>query len=223
MPNGISFTPTSPEQLSGYIGLLNTKTSEIKVAESDFKFNDSVDGIKGRGTSKEENALYASIVFGENKTAVMDGIYYFKRCILNNKNNSGFYNKGFITLCNTATKAFGVTDEEINEISIRAHYDHFSESNTAAKKLIADGREDLIVTVARAYVTGSSQDKNEIVNKAIDLASQVPIPASTYKHFGLLASVLVDPELQKALLIILNKAKVGDGSFKTVTIASAQN
>jgi len=182
-----------------------------------------VDGIKGRGTSKIESALYASIVFGENKTAVMDGIYYYERCILKNEKKGEYYQDGIVALIKTAKKAFGVTGIEIDEISIKARFDHLIENNPAAKKLSAEGREDLVAVVARAKVTKSNEDKNEIVNKAIDLASQVPIPASTYKNFGLLASVLVDPELQKALLIILNKAKVGDGSFKTVTIASAQN
>jgi hypothetical protein len=128
MPNQISFTPTSYEQLSGFIGQLNTKTSEIKVVESSFKFDDSIDGVKGKKTSNIESALYASLVFGENKTAVKDGIYYYKRCILNNKNGDSFAS-GLDVLCETAKSTFGVTNSEIDEIIVRAQYDHLLENN----------------------------------------------------------------------------------------------
>lgn len=227
MPSSIKFTPTSYEQLSTYIGLLNTKTSEMKVAETDFKFDDSIDGKPGKGTSKIEDALYAAIVFGENKKAVMDGLYYYKRCILANESNRESYREGYRTLRNTAEMAFKVTDSEFDEISLKAHFDYFLEDNEYGKRLAENGLTDVVEIVTKEYVAGNEKTKQItrriLLNKAKEIASKVPMPTETARDFTNFIGVLVDNQLLEAVLIVFKKAVASDPSYKTVSIASAQN
>lgn len=210
----IKFTPTSYEQLSGYIALLNDKTKQIKEVESDFKFNDSIDGIPGRGTSQIEDALYASLVFGEDKRAVMDGLYYFERCRLLNEAKRSSYAAGFAVLMNTAEKAFKVKGREIDEISIRAHFDHFKMNNEHGRQLAAAGYEEVIAIVARAYVLPSKSEKKALIGIAKEIATLSPVPIETTQAFSHMISVLVDNELQEKVYHIFQNGLIGKANIQ---------
>lgn len=201
----ITFTPTSHDQLSEYVRLLAEKSAEMKVAEDDFKFDDAVDGIPGRGSSKDEDSLYAAIVFGENKTAVLDALYYYRKCIARNTTRGEHYLNGYMILVNTARKAFKVTDAEYHEVLTRAHFDHLIEHNADAQQLKTSGKQYLVETIARAYATRLKTDKDEVVRQVAEFARELPASAELIPAITKLIALFIDPHLQERVDTALKK------------------
>lgn len=228
----IVFKPTPYQKIAHLQDQVVSKQKEIKQVEHDFKFDDSIDGIKGRGTSEIENALYISLIFGEDKVAVMDSYYYFFRCNLKGlPDGYGYadskYFAGLIILLKTAESTYHVTENEIIQIHIRAFSDHWLENNEYGKKLRAASREDLVETVAIAHETRAKKDMNMILQKAIDLAERMNADCpkqnanpncfaalDNYRQFSGLVLLLVNPKLQKSIRIILEKATEDDKTFR---------
>jgi hypothetical protein len=218
--NRAGFVPTCNQE---WVKQLNDKkfAGTIKEVEHDFKFNDGVDGKTGSKSPLEE-CLYASLVFGENKKAVLDGLYYFQRCLLKNEKDSNEFLEGYVILSETAQQSFGVTKDELAGISIRANCDHWLENKQCAIALKTDGREDLVEVVARAYVTGRDEDKQQILEETKKIVSQVPMPTEVYGNLLQLQGVLMDVALTKKMVEIIKKAIQSDSSYKTVTLESPE-
>jgi hypothetical protein len=219
--NRAGFVPTCNQE---WVKQLNDKkfAGTIKEVEHDFKFNDGVDGKTGSKSPLEE-CLYASLVFGENKKAVLDGLYYFQRCLLKNEKDSNEFLEGYVILSETAQQSFGVTKDELAGISIRANCDHWLENNEYAIKLKNDGHEDLVEVVARAYVTGKEEEKHNILEKHKGLVSQVPMPTETIKSYLYMVALLTDVNLLRTMRMITEKAINNDSSYKTITLATDKN
>jgi hypothetical protein len=219
--NRVGFVPTCNQE---WVKQLNDKkfAGTIKEVESSFGFDDGIDGIKGQ-RSKDENCLYASLVLGENKKAVLDGLYYFQRCLLKNEKDSNEFLEGYVILSETAQQSFGVTKDELAGISIRANCDHWLENNEYAIKLKNDGHEDLVEVVARAYVTGKEEEKHNILEKHKGLVSQVPMPTETIKSYLYMVALLTDVNLLRTMRMITEKAINNDSSYKTITLATDKN
>jgi hypothetical protein len=215
----ISYTPATSSQLQPAIEFLRKNTSYYKVIEDTYKFDEKLDGKDGK--SELEEFLYASMASsGKSKQASLDGYYFLQRCLLINNNPSGYY-RTESTLSDSIKTTHGISGLELEEVRIKAYYDHSLENNEYARKLLKEGREDLVECIARAYVTNSKNDKNIVLNKTKEIVSQVPIPTGTLKDFIRLTGLLVDVELSTAIEKVVKKAANNDPSFKEVTIASA--
>lgn len=215
----VSYTPATSSQLQPAIEFLRKNTSYYKVIEDTYKFDDKVDGKDGK--SELEEFLYASMASsGKSKQASLDGYYFLQRCLLVNNDPSNYY-QAKSTLGDAIKVAHGITETELEEVRIKAYYDHLLENNKYAQILKKEGREDLVECIAKAYVTNAKNDKNIVLNKTKEIVSQVPIPTQTLRDFIRLTALLVDLELTTAIEKVVKKAINNDPSYKEVTIASA--
>lgn len=100
-----------------WVKLLNDKkfAGTIKEVEHDFKFNGGMVSNKASKGQLEE-CLYATLVLGENKKAVIDELYYHDRSLSKNEKDSHDFLEGFVILSNIAQQSFGVINNELTGI-----------------------------------------------------------------------------------------------------------
>ena len=161
----ITFVPTSYADLKKDIDRLKDNKELVKKVEKGFKFDDGLDGIKGK-KSKCEEAFYASIVFGETKRAVLDAGYYLARSKEVNPEGYRYVDTAFI-LDEVSKVSFKTTGKERLNVAMKAHYDHLVINNKDGKALLKAGRGDLVELIVNTFEDDSKENFEKIIQELV--------------------------------------------------------
>lgn len=158
----ILFEPVSLANLSDWISQYPAKSKAIKEVEKDFQISSNTCGstIYGRQINK---ALYSLLVIGEKGKDVENAIYYYQSCLLivNQRHSDGLD-----ILIATGEKSFKISTSQIDEIKIRAYFDHLIKQDKNGQMLHRLKRDRAIELLLRHYIVDSKKYESEITDFA---------------------------------------------------------